>query len=91
MNERRGDGFWLLIFLALLVAAKPAADAATPPPTPHARTYAKPDAPLPSSSAARLSPEAIYAYARRARFTPDQAVTATAIALAESKPSGGGR
>jgi hypothetical protein len=33
VNERRGEGVWLLIFLVLLVAAgKPAADAATPPP-----------------------------------------------------------
>jgi hypothetical protein len=33
VNERRGEGPWLLVFLVLLVAAgKPAADAATPPP-----------------------------------------------------------
>jgi hypothetical protein len=31
VNERRGDGVWLLIFLALLLGVKPAADAATPP------------------------------------------------------------
>jgi hypothetical protein len=31
VNERRGEGVWLLIFLALLLFAKPAADAATPP------------------------------------------------------------
>jgi hypothetical protein len=30
-NERRGDGVWLLIFLALLLGAGHAADAATPP------------------------------------------------------------
>jgi hypothetical protein len=33
VNERRGEGPWLLVFVVLLVAAgKPAADAATPPP-----------------------------------------------------------
>jgi pyruvate/2-oxoglutarate dehydrogenase complex dihydrolipoamide acyltransferase (E2) component len=32
VNERRGEGAWLLLFLVLLVAAgKPAAEAATPP------------------------------------------------------------
>jgi hypothetical protein len=32
VNERRGEGVWLLVFLVLLVAAgKPAAEAATPP------------------------------------------------------------
>jgi len=35
-------------------------------------------------SAAKLPPERIYRYARGARFSPDKAVTATAIALAES-------
>src|SRR5918994_3670148 len=33
---------------------------------------------------ARLSPEEIYAHARAAGFSPDQATTMTAIALAES-------
>jgi hypothetical protein len=87
-NERRGDGVWLLIFLALVIFAKPAADAG---PLPHHR--AKPPAPLAKEagpplvlpgSAARLAPERIYAYARRAGFSPDESVTATAIALAES-------
>jgi len=80
VNERRGEGVWLLIFLALLVGAKPAADAATPP---HYK--AKPTSPLVlPGSAARLAPERIYAYGRRAGFSHSEAVTATAIALAES-------
>jgi Lysozyme like domain len=78
VNKRRGDGVWLLIFLALLIGAKPAADAATPP---HHK--ATPPLVLPGS-AARLAPERIYAYGRRAGFSPEEAVTATAIALAES-------
>jgi Lysozyme like domain len=80
VNERRGEGVWLLVFLALLVGAKPAADAATP-----SHHQAKPTPPLVlPGSAARLAPERIYAYARGARFSPDESVTATAIALAES-------
>jgi Lysozyme like domain len=86
-DQRRGDGAWLVIFLVLLaLGAKPAADAA-----PH--HWAKPAAPpskeatgplvLPGS-AARLEPERIYGYARRAGFSPGESVTATAIALAES-------
>jgi hypothetical protein len=86
--QRRGDGVWLVIFLALAIFAKPAADAA---PRPHHR--AKPPAPLAKEatpplvlpgSAARLAPERIYGYARRAGFSPEESVTATAIALAES-------
>jgi hypothetical protein len=38
-NERRGDGVWLLIFLALLLGAKFPADAATPP---HHQTHPNP-------------------------------------------------
>ena len=80
-NERRGDGPWFVIFLVLLVlGAKPAADAATPP---HHQAKPTPPLVLPGS-AARLAPERIYAYGRRAGFSPDEAVTATAIALAES-------
>jgi hypothetical protein len=41
-------------------------------------------APAPATSGARLSPASIYAYARRAGFTPAEARVATAIALAES-------
>jgi len=41
VNERRGEGPWLLIFLVLLVAAgKPAAEAATPPPHHRAQRQA---------------------------------------------------
>jgi hypothetical protein len=43
---------------------------------------APPPAPAPSDG--RLSPASIYAYARRAGFTPSEARVATAIALAES-------
>jgi hypothetical protein len=88
-NERRGDGFWLLLFLALVLFAKPAADAATPPHHHQAKrppTLAKEASPplvLPGS-AAKLPPERIYRYARGASFSPDESVTATAIALAES-------
>ena len=88
-DQRRGDGLWLVIFLALVIFAKPAADAATPPrhhrakPAPPLAKEAAPPLVLPGS-AARLEPERIYGYARRAGFSPDQSVTATAIALAES-------
>jgi hypothetical protein len=53
-EDRRGDGVWLLIFLALLVGAKPAADAATNPPVHHARPAARGarSAPPPASSRA---------------------------------------
>jgi hypothetical protein len=45
VNERRGEGVWLLVFLVLLVAAgKPAADAATPPP------HHKVNTPIPGNS-----------------------------------------
>jgi hypothetical protein len=87
-DQRRGEGVWLLIFLALLIGAKPAADAA---PLPHHRAKpparlakeAAPPSVLPGSAGA-LAPERIYAHARRAGFSPDESVTATAIALAES-------
>jgi hypothetical protein len=87
-SDRRGDGVWLLIFVALLLGAKLPADAATPPHH-HAHHRAKPlhgaDPPLVlPGSAARLSPASIYATARRAGFTPSEARVATAIALAES-------
>lgn len=36
VNDRRGDGVWLLVFLALVVFAKPAAQAAEPPHPHHA-------------------------------------------------------
>jgi hypothetical protein len=54
VNERRGDGVWLLIFLALLVGAKPAADAAGNPPAHHARpaTRGASSAPPPAPSRA---------------------------------------
>jgi hypothetical protein len=38
-HKRRGEGVWLLIFLALLIGTKPAADAATPP---HHKPHHKP-------------------------------------------------
>lgn len=80
-HERRGDGPWFVIFLVLLaLGAKPAADAAT---SPNHQGRGAPPLVLPGS-AARLAPEQIYAYSRRAGFSPDEAVTATAIALAES-------
>jgi hypothetical protein len=66
VNERRGagDGVWLLLFLALVLAAKPAADAASHPPTsttrPKARQYARPAAPLAPSPAARSGIPANY-------------------------------
>ena len=88
MNQRRGDGVWLLLFLALVLFAKPAADAATPSHhqagrPPWLAKEASPPLVLPGS-AARLSPERIYRYARGAGFSPDESVTATVIALAES-------
>jgi len=54
-QDRRGDGVWLLIFLALVVAAKPAADAADHPPTSttrpavHRSSSAPPPAPSPAA------------------------------------------
>jgi hypothetical protein len=58
-------------------------------PVPHHRTHqrahaAAPPAPAEASTGTRLSTARIYAYARGAGFTPDQARVATAIALAES-------
>jgi hypothetical protein len=89
-DHRRGDGFWLLIFLALVIFAKPAADAGTPPHHHHQAkrppTLAK-EAALPlvlPGSAAKLPAERIYGYARGAGFDAGESVTATAIALAES-------
>jgi hypothetical protein len=83
MNERRGEGPWFAVFLVLLVVgAKPAA-------LPHHRHPGGAGAPraqqlvLPGSGAA-VAPARIYRYARGAGFTPDESVTATAIALAES-------
>jgi hypothetical protein len=72
-NDRRGDGVWLLIFLALVVAAKPAADAANPPTRTRARQYAKPAAaPLAPSPAARAGIPANYLalYRSSARLCP---------------------
>jgi membrane-bound lytic murein transglycosylase B len=52
-DRRGGEGVWLLIFLALLVGAKPAADAAGNPPPHHARPAARgaSSAPAPSRAA----------------------------------------
>jgi len=84
-NERRGDGPWFVIFLALLVlGAKPAADAAPHHKARHAPPPARESALVLPGSAGPLAPERIYAYGHRAGFSPDEAVTATAIALAES-------
>jgi hypothetical protein len=47
--DRRGDGVWLLIFLALLLGAGHAADAATPP---HHRHAVRHDAALPPAGPA---------------------------------------
>ncbi len=82
MNERRGEGPWFAVFLVALVVvgAKPAT-------IPHHHRALARDAASPlvlPGSAAKLPPERIYRYARRAGFSPDEAVTATAIALAES-------
>ncbi len=82
MNERRGEGPWFAVFLVALVVvgAKPAT-------IPHHHRAPARDAASPlilPGSAAKLPPERIYRYARGASFSPDEAVTATAIALAES-------
>jgi hypothetical protein len=88
VNTQRGEGVWLLLFLALVLFAKPAAEAATPPhhqgkPRPTLDKVRTPPLVLPGGSRA-LAPARIYRYARGAGFTPDESVTATAIALAES-------
>jgi Transglycosylase SLT domain len=74
-QDRRGDGVWLLLFLALLVGAKPAADAASPPTStsgPKTRQYAKPATPLAPSPAARAGIPANYLalYRASARTCP---------------------
>ncbi len=75
MNERRGDGVWLLIFLALLVGAKPAADAATPPhheaKRPAARGASSAPPPAPSGAARAEIPATYLAlYRTSARACP---------------------
>jgi hypothetical protein len=57
---------------------------AGPPTHPGARDASSAPPLVLPGSAARLAPARIYAYGRRAGFSPDEAVTATAIALAES-------
>jgi hypothetical protein len=94
-EEHGGGGLVVLLLLALVLGAKPAG-AEFPHHHPKATgQIAQSAAPavdakrgnsslvLPGS-AGRLSPARIYAYARGARFSPDESVTATAIALAES-------
>jgi len=73
VNERRGDGVWLLIFLALVLAAKPAADAADHPPTsttrPAVRGAGSAPPPAPSSAATSEIPSnylALYQQAAKA-------------------------
>jgi hypothetical protein len=73
MNERRGDGIWLLLFLALLLGAKPAADAASPPPTarPAARAASSASPPAPSQAARAEIPGGYLAlYRSSARTCP---------------------
>ncbi len=73
MNERRGDGVWLLIFLALLVGARPAAEAAGHPPTSTTRPAAQgaSSAPPPSRAARAGIPAAYLAlYRSSARVCP---------------------
>ena len=75
-DRRGGEGVWLLLFLALVVAAKPAADAANPSPDstrPKAHQYARPAAaPLAPSPAARAGIPANYLalYRSAARTCP---------------------
>jgi hypothetical protein len=75
VNERRGDGVWLLIFLALLVGAKPAADAATPPhheaKRPAARGASSAPPPAPTGAARAEIPATYLAlYRTSARACP---------------------
>jgi hypothetical protein len=75
VNQRRGDGVWLLIFLALLVGAKPAAEAAGHPPThttrPTARGASSTPPPAPSRAARAEIPAAYLAlYRASARSCP---------------------
>ena len=71
-EDRRGDGIWLLIFLALVVAAKPAADVAGAPPKPRTQVRAAPARQLPPSAAGRAEIPANYLalYRSAARTCP---------------------
>jgi hypothetical protein len=69
-DQRRGDGVWLLIFLALVIGAKPAADAATKPHAQGSRgTLAKVAAPPPSGQARAEIPAAYLTLYRSAART----------------------
>jgi hypothetical protein len=88
VNERRGEGVRLLVFLALVLFAKLPADAATPakPKPSHQRNCLMPLDSCSSPAPARgvLPDRTIYRLARWAGWSPDAAVMATAVALAES-------
>jgi hypothetical protein len=68
VTQRRGDGVWLLIFLALVVGAKPAAEAAGHPPPhtprPAARGASSALPPAPSRTARAEIPAAYLALYR---------------------------
>jgi hypothetical protein len=88
-NGRRGDGFWLLLFLALVIFAKPAADAAEPPhhhkarqPNSHGASLAKVAPPLgpASGNVVRLA----LAQARRMHASPKVRLSLIEAGLVES-------
>jgi hypothetical protein len=88
-GEQGGGGFLAAALVALALFAQPAGaqfahhhPGGARAPAPLAKVAAPPLV-LPGS-AARLTPERIYAYARGAGFDPDESVTAVAVALAES-------
>jgi hypothetical protein len=86
VSERRGEGVWLLVFLALVFFAKFPAQAEPAQPksgqsSPAALQHEPPSAP----ARGVLGDRTIYRLARWAGWTPEQAVVATAIAIAESR------
>jgi hypothetical protein len=84
VNERRGEGVWLLIFLVLLVAAgKPAAEAATPPhrnTLRHGATYSAAPAGPASGDVVRLA----LAQARRMDASPKVTLALVEAGIVES-------
>jgi hypothetical protein len=85
VSERRGEGVWLLVFLALVFFAKFPAQAEPAKPHHHAPGRSAPSVPPAAPAHGVLGDRTIYRLARWAGWTPEQAVIATAVAIAESR------
>jgi len=83
VNERRGEGPWLLVFLVLLVAAgKPVAEAATPPP--HPKNGANGIISAPAGPASGNVVRLALAQARRMHASPKVTLALVEAGLVES-------